>query len=218
MRGQRPPQVSQKLIFAEILKKDLHFLPVYVIMITIYFDVERRYNMKRKFTAAAAAVLSAISAAAFFSMNAFAEGEAASGDTAAQGNTGGGMTSLIVSMLLMLALLYFMAIRPQKKREKEAADMQKGLQIGDEIVTTGGIVGMITRIGDDNVVIETGGERNKIRIKKWAVAENITAAERTRAEKAKAAKNSPLAAAGVAESETEKKKSKKEKKSSDENK
>ncbi|MDE5764919.1 MAG: preprotein translocase subunit YajC [Ruminococcus sp.] len=170
--------------------------------------------MKKKITAAAAAALSVITAAISFTMNAFAEGETASGDTASQG-TGGGMTSLIVSMLLMLVLLYFMAIRPQKKREKEAADMQKGLQIGDEIVTTGGIVGMITRIGDDNVVIETGGERNKIRVKKWAVAENITANERIRTEKAKAAKNSPLAAAGVSDTETEKKKSKK---SSDENK
>lgn len=173
--------------------------------------------MKRKFTAAAVSVLSTVSAAAFFAMNAFAEGENAAGD-AAQENAGGGMTSLVVSMLLMLALLYFMAIRPQKKREKEAADMQKGLQVGDEIVTTGGIVGMIVRIGDDNVVIETGGERNKIRIKKWAVAENVTAAERVRAEKAKASKNSPLAAAGISDNETEKKKSKKEKKSSDEDK
>ena len=56
-------------------------------------------------------------------------------------------------------------------------------QIGDEIVTIGGIVGMVVRKGDDNVVIETGGERNKLRIKLWAISENTTSHERTAAEK-----------------------------------
>ena len=50
--------------------------------------------------------------------------------------------------------------------------MQNNIQIGDEIVTIGGIVGMVVRKGDDNVVIETGGERNKLRIKLWAISEH----------------------------------------------
>jgi preprotein translocase subunit YajC len=106
-----------------------------------------------------------------------------------------------------------MAIRPQKKREQEAKDMQNSLQVGDEIITSGGIVGMIFRIGDDTVVIETGGERHKLRIKKWAIAENVTAMER--AKEAQAAAKSKLASAGVTADEDDKKKSKKNKKSED---
>ena len=64
--------------------------------------------------------------------------------------------------------------------------MQDSIQVGDEIVTIGGIVGMVVRKGDDNVVIETGGERNKLRIKLWAVSENTTAKEKAAAAKSDA--------------------------------
>ena len=88
-------------------------------------------------------------------------------------------------------------------------DMQNSLQVGDEIVTTGGIVGMIVRVGEDNVVIETGGERNKLRLKNWAIAENISAMERAKAASPK--KNaSPLASAALVD-DTDKKSKKKKK-------
>ena len=115
-------------------------------------------------------------------------------------------------IVVFIALMYFLAIRPQKKREQEAKDMQNSLQVGDEIITSGGIVGMIFRVGDDTVVIETGGERHKLRIKKWAIAENVTATERAREAQAKA--KTKLAAAGVSDDD-DKKKSKKNKKSED---
>ena len=69
--------------------------------------------------------------------------------------------------------------------------MQDNIQIGDEIVTYGGMVGIVVRKGDDNVVIETGGEKNKIRIKTWAISENTTAKEKAAAEE-KAAKKSKM--------------------------
>ncbi|MBS7113045.1 MAG: preprotein translocase subunit YajC, partial [Ruminococcus sp.] len=47
-------------------------------------------------------------------------------------------------------------------------------EIGDEVVTNGGIVGIVFSIKDDTVVIETGGDRSKIRVKKWAIAKNET--------------------------------------------
>jgi preprotein translocase subunit YajC len=170
--------------------------------------------MKRKFLyALVTAAITAMSASTM-AMTAFAEVEAAA-DTAATGQqqpTGMGV-QLILSLVLMFVLLYFMAIRPQKKREQEAKDMQNSLQVGDEIITSGGIVGMIFRIGDDTVVIETGGERHKLRIKKWAIAENVTAMER--AKEAQAAAKSKLASAGVTADEDDKKKSKKNKKSED---
>ena len=169
--------------------------------------------MKRKFLyALVTAAITAMSASTM-AMTAFAEGEAAGTTATGQQQPTGMGIQLILSLVLMFVLLYFMAIRPQKKREQEAKEMQNSLQVGDEIITSGGIVGMIFRIGDDTVVIETGGERHKLRIKKWAIAENVTAMER--AKEAQAAAKSKLASAGVTADEDDKKKSKKNKKSED---
>ncbi|MGN1411365.1 MAG: preprotein translocase subunit YajC [Oscillospiraceae bacterium] len=94
-------------------------------------------------------------------------------------------SSLIMTflpMILILIFFYFFLIRPQKKQEKEAEDMRKSIEIGDEIETIGGIVGIVVRQTDDTVVIETGGERNKLRIKKWAIKENLTQHENSKAQ------------------------------------
>ena len=101
----------------------------------------------------------------------------------------------------MFALLYFIAIKPQKKRDREMKEMQDSLQVGDEIVTGGGIVGIVVRTGEDTVVIETGGERQKLRIKNWAITENVTAMERMKEAKAAAAakKSAGLAPAKLAD-------------------
>lgn len=165
--------------------------------------------MKKKFIMIFSSALSVASTACFFAMNTFAEGETTA-DTA-QAAGGGSFMTFILPLLLMFVLLYFMAIRPQKKQEKEAKEMQSSIQIGDEIVTNGGIIGMVVRVGDDNVVIETGGERNKIRIKKWAVAENVSANERAKQAQPKA--KSPIESAAVSEDDNNKKK--KSKKSDD---
>lgn len=84
-------------------------------------------------------------------------------------------------MILVLVFFYFFLIRPQRKQEKEAEDMRNSIEIGDEIETIGGIVGIVVRQTDDTVVIETGGERNKLRIKKWAIKENLTKHEENKA-------------------------------------
>ena len=171
--------------------------------------------MKRKIAAIFVSAVTTVSSAALFAMNAFAE-DAASGSANgdAQQAAGGGLLTFVLPLVLMFVLLYFMAIRPQKKREQEAKDMQNSLEVGDEVITSGGIVGMIFRISDDTVVIETGGERHKLRIKKWAIAENVSAAERAKAAQAKT--KSPLAAAGVTDTDSsDKKKSKKSKKNED---
>ena len=60
---------------------------------------------------------------------------------------------------------YFFIIRPQKKQDKKDAEMRDNLEIGDEVVTNGGIVGIVFSIKDDTVVIETGGDRSKIRVR-----------------------------------------------------
>ena len=87
----------------------------------------------------------------------------------AAGGIGGG-AMMIVYVVAIIAFFYFFMIRPQKKQEKEVAAMRNNLSIGDEITTIGGIIGRITHIKDDVVTIETGADRNKIRIRKSAVS------------------------------------------------
>ena len=69
----------------------------------------------------------------------------------------------------MLVLLYFFMIRPQKKKEKQAADMRNSIEVGDGITTIGGIVGRVASIKEDTFVLETGSDRVKMRFKRWAI-------------------------------------------------
>lgn len=80
----------------------------------------------------------------------------------------------IAPFVLLIGVFYFVLIRPQQKRDKETQKMRNSLQVGDEIITVGGIVGLVVNIKEDTVVLETGGDRSKIRIKRWAVQENLT--------------------------------------------
>ena len=87
----------------------------------------------------------------------------------------GGDTSGIIMMVLMYALLfgalYFIFFRPQYKKRKKEDKMRKEAQIGDEITTIGGICGRIVGIKEDTetLIIETGTDRSKLRIKRWAI-------------------------------------------------
>lgn len=99
---------------------------------------------------------------------------AANADAAEVPSLGAQLASLIIPLALMVAVFYFFLIRPQKKREKQTQQMQNSLQVGDEIVTTGGIVGIVVSIKEDTVVLETANDRSKIRIKRWAIASNET--------------------------------------------
>ena len=78
--------------------------------------------------------------------------------------------SSIILMVVLIAMIYFMMIRPQRKKDKEDREMRSSLQVGDEIITIGGVVGKITRITDKTIVITTGADRTKIEFLKTAVA------------------------------------------------
>ncbi|ANX00006.1 hypothetical protein CSTERTH_06220 [Thermoclostridium stercorarium subsp. thermolacticum DSM 2910] len=73
----------------------------------------------------------------------------------------------------MFVLMYFILIRPQRKKEKETREMINNAIVGDRVITIGGITGKIINIKDDEFTIESGNERTKITIKKWAVKEVI---------------------------------------------
>ncbi len=71
------------------------------------------------------------------------------------------MVSTVLWLVIMVALFYFMLIRPQKKKEKETKAMLEAMKPGDSITTIGGIVGTVLRIKDDKVCIEIGDRTNK---------------------------------------------------------
>ena len=97
--------------------------------------------------------------------------------TSSSGQSGASQYSFIILMVVMVVLMYFTMIRPQKKRQKEEQEMRSSLEIGDEIVTIGGIVGKVVTIREEVLIIETGADRNKMRIQRWAVNTNKTKAE-----------------------------------------
>ncbi len=93
------------------------------------------------------------------------------GDTAAAG--GADMAATLVSfvpILLIVGVFYFFIIRPESKRKKETARMRNELMVGDEITTIGGICGRIITMNDDSIVLESGADRSKIKIMRWAVS------------------------------------------------
>lgn len=105
----------------------------------------------------------------------------ADADATQQGSLMGTVFSFI-PLIAIFVIMYFLMIRPQKKKEKKSQEMRNNIQIGDEITTIGGIVGIVVRKTDDadgTIVLETGGDRSKIRIKKWAIQTNDTMHEAT---------------------------------------
>ena len=134
---------------------------------------------------------------------------------AAQATSGkSGSLSMILMMAAIFALMYFLMIRPQKKKQKEEQAMRDNLQIGDEITTIGGIVGKIVTVKDDTLIIETGADRNRMKITRWAISHNNTANEKLAAERAaaKEAAEKEKAARMEAKGKTPKSKKKKEEK------
>lgn len=92
----------------------------------------------------------------------------AAAETQAAGSIGSNWMS-IGFLVLMLVVMYFVMIRPQRKRQKEEAQMRNNLRVGDEITTIGGICGRVLQVKEDSLVIETGADRSKMTIKKWAI-------------------------------------------------
>lgn len=83
-----------------------------------------------------------------------------------------GLAGTLISFLpivAMLALLYFIMLRPQQKKEKKATAMRNSIEVGDGVTTIGGIVGRVASLKEDTFVLETGADRVKMRFKRWAI-------------------------------------------------
>lgn len=84
---------------------------------------------------------------------------------------GGSLLITIGYLVFFVVIMYLLIFLPQKKRDKKAKAMLDALLVGDSVVTIGGISGKVINIKDDEVTIETGVERAKVNVKKWAVKE-----------------------------------------------
>lgn len=109
----------------------------------------------------------------WFLLDAAADATSSAADGAASGGVGS-MLMTALPLIIMVAAMYFFIIRPQKKKEKEEKKMRDNLQIGDEILTIGGIYGRVISLKEDSIVIESKSDHSKMTIARWAMQQNLT--------------------------------------------
>lgn len=117
---------------------------------------------------------------------------------------GSSMASVIIMLVAMVAIFYFMLIRPENKRKKEAEELRSSLKVGDQITTIGGVSGTVVNVKEDKFVIETGADQVRIEFQKWALSTNDTAAAVAKEEAAKAAEAKAKAKAAKKAKKTDK--------------
>ena len=100
----------------------------------------------------------------------------------------GGMSSILF-LVIIFVVFYFFLIRPENKRKKKLNDMRNNISLGDEIVTIGGIMGKVVQVTEDTITFETGEDRVRLQVTKWAVSSNV------REEKERAAQEAAARAA-----------------------
>ena len=103
---------------------------------------------------------------------------------------GGGLGSTVLMLAIMFGIFYFMLIRPENKRKKEAEQTRNSVKNGDQVTTIGGIVGTVVNVKEDKFVMETSADQVRIEFAKWAISSNdtVAAAAAEEAKKAREAK------------------------------
>jgi preprotein translocase subunit YajC len=82
----------------------------------------------------------------------------------------GGQAGPIIMLVLIFAVMYFVMIRPQRKKQKQVEEMRAGVKSGDRITTIGGLKGRVVRVTDDAIMIEAGPDKIRVEFMKWAVS------------------------------------------------
>ena len=95
---------------------------------------------------------------------------------------GGGLFGMLLPMLVLVGVFYFMMIRPENKRKKEAEQMRSAVKNGDKVTTIGGIIGTVVDVKSDSFVMETSADQVRVEFAKWALSTNETAAEAAKEE------------------------------------
>ncbi len=117
---------------------------------------------------------------------------------------------IIIIYVLIFAALYFFMIRPNSKKKKQEEELKKNIDIGDDITTIGGICGRVVAVRDEEeeIIIETGADRVKLRFKKWCIYSNNTAIARQEEMKKRQAEEIAKAKADKKAAKTKKKENK----------
>lgn len=103
-------------------------------------------------------------------------------DAASDQASGGGLLGMLPMLLIMVGVFYFMLIRPENKRKKEAEQLRSNIKNGDKITTIGGVMGTVVDVKGDSFVVETSADQVRIEFAKWALSTNDTAAEAAKEE------------------------------------
>ena len=92
-------------------------------------------------------------------------------------------------LVIIFVVFYFFLIRPENKRKKKLTEMRNNITIGDEIVTIGGIMGKVVQVTEDTITFETGEDRVRMQVTKWAISTNVREEKQKAAQQAAAAKS-----------------------------
>ena len=93
-----------------------------------------------------------------------------------------GNVATVLPLLLLLLIMYFLLIRPQKKREKQINAMRSAIQVGDEIITIGGICGKVVKTKEETLVIQVGADKTKFEVMRWSISKVVNEKEAPKAE------------------------------------
>lgn len=80
----------------------------------------------------------------------------------------------LMPLILLIFIMYFLLIRPQKKKEKQVSAMRNSIKVGDDIITIGGIYGTVVKVRDERLVIQVGADKTKLEITRWAVSKVVS--------------------------------------------
>lgn len=79
----------------------------------------------------------------------------------------------LMPLLLLVLIMYFLLIRPQKKKERQVNAMRSSIKVGDDVITIGGIYGKVTRVKDEVLTIQVGADKTKLDVTRWAISKVV---------------------------------------------
>lgn len=88
----------------------------------------------------------------------------------ADGSVFGQYGTTIIMIVVLVVVFYFFLIRPENKKKKKLKDMRDSLSVGDDITTIGGMIGKVVACNNEAVTFETGEDRVRIQVAKWAIS------------------------------------------------
>lgn len=79
----------------------------------------------------------------------------------------------LMPLFLLILIMYFLLIRPQKRKEKQINAMRSSIKVGDDVITIGGLYGKVTRVKDESLTIQVGSDKTKLEVTRWAISKIV---------------------------------------------